>query len=93
MSVFTAGQARARADSVIAKAARAPVDEVYNEIESAAGQGLGTLVIGFAPFTFPRGGSTDPAAAPFLNELAGNGFILTADVDQVDGTTRLRITW
>lgn len=90
--MITAAQARATTDSVNAQTARAPVDQVYQQIQQAAAQGVGTTIIDFAPFTFPAGGSTDPASAPFLNELSGNGFTLTANVGD-DGTTRLQVSW
>jgi hypothetical protein len=90
--VITAAEARAKTDAVNAVNTRAPVEQVYAQIMEAARSGLGTTVITFSPFTFPSGGSTDPASAPWLNELAGGGFTLTADVDG-DGTTRLRVTW
>jgi hypothetical protein len=88
----TAAQARARADSAVAFAASGPLREVYGQVDYVANAGGGSTVIAFAPFTFPPGGSTDPAAAPFLNQLATDGFTLTAEV-LGDGTTCLRVTW
>lgn len=90
--MLTAAQARNLTDINIAAAARAPINQVYNQIQGAIDQRLGQTIIAFTPFSFPLGGSTDPASAPFLNELAAGGFGLFADVDEA-GTTRLIITW
>jgi hypothetical protein len=89
----TAATARMMTDSVVAKAARAPLDQVYAQVDQTAASGLGTTLIDFAPFTFPDGGSTDPAAAPFLNQLVTDGYLLTGEKSVDDGVTRLRLTW
>lgn len=90
--VITAVQARQTTNTVLAASARAPLDQVYSQIETEARRGFGTTLIVFTPFSFPPGGSTDPASAPFLNELAANGFGLLAEVGS-DGWTSLRVTW
>lgn len=90
--MITAAQARAKTDEVNTVNTRAPVEQVYGQILEAARSGLGTTLITIPPFVFPPAGSTDPAVAPFLNELNAGGFILTAEVGE-DGWTRLRVTW
>ncbi len=89
---YSAAAARSRTDAVVTAAARAPIEQVYAQIQATADQGLGTTIIVFAPFTFPPGGSTDPAAAPFLNELVQQGYTLTAAVDEA-GNTNLQVSW
>lgn len=90
--MITAAQARAKTNEVNTVNLRAPVEQVYGQILEAARSGLGTTLITISPFTFPPAGSTDPASASFLNELASGGFGLFAEVGE-DGWTRLRITW